>query len=81
VVVAAASAAGSGARPAELAQPALSWYLARQHRDLTRTDDSPMGKLFLHAGVFLAFTFVVFLVCQWFIRYEEQRAQKKGPRW
>ena len=31
-----------------------------------------MEKLFLHAGVFLAFTALVYFVCMWFVRIEER---------
>jgi hypothetical protein len=31
-----------------------------------------MDKLLLHAGVFAAFTVVVYLVCMWFVRLEER---------
>lgn len=36
-----------------------------------------MGKLALHAGVFLALTFVVYLVCLQFIRIEERREEQR----
>jgi hypothetical protein len=31
-----------------------------------------MDRLLLHAGVFGLLTFVVFLVCMWFVRIEER---------
>lgn len=37
-------------------------------------------ELFRNMGIFLALTFVVYLVCMWFIRYEERREAEKGPR-
>ena len=38
-----------------------------------------MGKLFLHAGVFLAFTVVVYFVCMWFVAIEDKKqARKRG---
>lgn len=36
-----------------------------------------MFTLLWHAGVFLAFTFVVYLVCMWFVRMEEEKNAKK----
>lgn len=36
-----------------------------------------MGKLFFHMGVFALVTFVVFLVCMWFVRIEDQREAKR----
>lgn len=36
-----------------------------------------MFTLFWHAGVFLLLTFVVYLVCMWFVRIEERRVQRK----
>ena len=37
-----------------------------------------MGKLFFHMGVFALVTFVIFLVCMWFVRDEDQREAKRG---
>lgn len=31
-----------------------------------------MDKLLLHAGVFALLTFLVYLVCMWFVRVEER---------
>jgi hypothetical protein len=39
-----------------------------------------MEKLFLHAGVFLAFTAVVYFVCMWFVRIEERGRQDRSRR-
>lgn len=39
-----------------------------------------MGKLFLHMGVFLAFTFVVYLVCMWFVRIEDKKQARRRGR-
>ena len=39
-----------------------------------------MGKLFFHMGVFALVTFVIYLVCLWFVRIEDQREAKHGPR-
>ena len=39
-----------------------------------------MGKLFFHMGVFAVVTFVVYLVCMWFVRFEEKREAKYGRR-
>jgi uncharacterized membrane protein len=39
-----------------------------------------MGKLFFHMGVFALVTFVIFLVCMWFVRIEDQREAKRGRR-
>ncbi|HEX8693350.1 MAG TPA: hypothetical protein VF746_13070 [Longimicrobium sp.] len=39
-----------------------------------------MGKLFFHMGVFAVVTFLVYLACLFFIRYEERREQRHGPR-
>ncbi|HEV7588108.1 MAG TPA: hypothetical protein VGO40_08235 [Longimicrobium sp.] len=36
-----------------------------------------MGKLFFHMGVFALVTFVIYLVCMWFVRIEEQREAKR----
>jgi preprotein translocase subunit YajC len=36
-----------------------------------------MGKLFFHMGVFALVTFVIFLVCMWFVRIEDQREAKR----
>ena len=36
-----------------------------------------MGKLFFHMGVFALVTFVIFLVCMWFVRVEDQREAKR----
>jgi len=36
-----------------------------------------MGKLFFHMGVFAVVTFVIFLVCMWFVRVEDQREAKR----
>lgn len=38
------------------------------------------GTLFWHIGVFLFITFVVYLVCLQFIRLEDKRTQRYGPR-
>ena len=35
-----------------------------------------MDKLFIHAGVFALFTFVVYLVCMWFVRMEERGGER-----
>ena len=37
-----------------------------------------MGKLFLHMGVFAVVTFLIFLVCMWFVRIEDQREARRG---
>jgi hypothetical protein len=39
-----------------------------------------MGKLFFHMGVFALVTFVIYLVCLWFVRIEDQREAKHGRR-
>jgi hypothetical protein len=39
-----------------------------------------MDKLLLHAAVFAAFTFVVYLVCMWFVRLEERDHERRPPR-
>jgi hypothetical protein len=39
-----------------------------------------MAKLFFHAAVFLAFTFVVYLVCMWFVRMEERGRENRARR-
>lgn len=39
-----------------------------------------MDRLLLHAAVFAAFTFVVYLVCMWFVRLEERGRERKNPR-
>jgi preprotein translocase subunit YajC len=39
-----------------------------------------MGKLFFHMGVFALVTFVIFLVCMWFVRIEDQREAKRRQR-
>lgn len=39
-----------------------------------------MDKLFLHAGVFLAFTAVVYFVCMWFVRVDERKEQRTDRR-
>jgi len=36
-----------------------------------------MGKLFFHMGVFALVTFVIFLICMWFVRIEDQREAKR----
>jgi uncharacterized membrane protein len=36
-----------------------------------------MGKLFFHMGVFALVTFVIFLVCMWFVRIEDRREAKR----
>ena len=36
-----------------------------------------MGKLFFHMGVFALVTFVIYLVCMWFVRIEDQREAKR----
>ena len=39
-----------------------------------------MDKLFLHAGVFLAVTAVVYFVCMWFVRVDERKARRTDRR-
>ena len=39
-----------------------------------------MGKLFFHMGVFALVTFVIYLVCMWFVRIEDQREAKRHQR-
>ena len=39
-----------------------------------------MGKLFFHMGVFALVTFVVYLVCMFFVRLEDEREKKYGKR-
>ena len=39
-----------------------------------------MDKLLLHAGVFALFTFVVYLVCMWFVRLEERAEERRRGR-
>ena len=39
-----------------------------------------MGKLFFHMGVFALVTFVIYLVCLWFVRIEDQREAKRQQR-
>ena len=39
-----------------------------------------MEKLFLHMGVFLAFTALVYFVCMWFVRIEERERENKTRR-
>ena len=39
-----------------------------------------MGKLFFHMGVFAVVTFVIFLVCLWFVRIEDEREAKRKQR-
>jgi hypothetical protein len=39
-----------------------------------------MGKLFFHMGVFALVTFLVYLVCLWFVRIEDQREAKRQQR-
>lgn len=39
-----------------------------------------MGKLFFHMGVFALVTFLVYLACMAFVRYEERREAKHGRR-
>jgi len=39
-----------------------------------------MGKLFFHMGVFAVVTFVVYLACMMFVRYEERREARYGRR-
>ncbi|MFL5537470.1 MAG: hypothetical protein ACJ8J0_00670 [Longimicrobiaceae bacterium] len=36
-----------------------------------------MGKLFFHMGVFAVVTFVIFLVCLWFVRIEDEREARR----
>jgi uncharacterized membrane protein len=36
-----------------------------------------MGKLFFHMGVFAVVTLVIFLVCMWFVRIEDQREARR----
>lgn len=49
----------------------------------SRSQPQPVGsmdKLLLHAGVFALFTFIVYLVCMWFVRLDERAAQKPRRR-
>lgn len=39
-----------------------------------------MGKLFLHAGVFLAFTVLVYFACMWFVRLDARKAARRTQR-
>jgi len=39
-----------------------------------------MGKLFFHMGVFAVVTFVIFLVCLWFVRIEDEREARRKQR-
>jgi hypothetical protein len=39
-----------------------------------------MGKLFFHAGVFLFITFLVWLACQWLIKYDARRDERSRIR-
>lgn len=39
-----------------------------------------MEKLFLHIGVFAAFTVLVYFVCMWFVKIEEERQRKHTKR-
>ena len=36
-----------------------------------------MFEVFWRAGIFLLFTFVVYLVCMWFVRVEEEKDRKR----
>ena len=39
-----------------------------------------MGKLFFHMGVFAVVTFVVYLVCMFFVRIEDQRQARRAKQ-
>jgi hypothetical protein len=56
-------------------------YLPGRDRvDHPNRTDTPMFKLFWHAGVFAIVTFVVYLVCMMFVRIENQRQAARGRR-
>lgn len=39
-----------------------------------------MFKLFWHAAVFMFITFLIYLVCMWFVRIEDRREAARAQR-